>query len=129
MGRSILAIITGVIVGIIVIILIKVFGTFLYPANLAKNVGEATTVIESLPQAALFYVLAAWGLGSFAGGLVSALIAKNNGTTHALIVGFGLLLVGLLWVLAIPHPMWFCIVGLLVMLPFAYLGGEVPGKN
>src|SRR6056297_3039427 len=118
MGRSIIAIVIGIITGIIVIMLVEAFGAFLYPTRMANNLNEARDVMQGLPQAALFYVLAAWGLGSFTGGLVSALIARANGTNHALIVGVALLLLGLIYILAIPHPMWFSLVGLLIMLPF-----------
>lgn len=129
MGRSILAVLTGIISSVILITLINSFGNFFYAGYVPRDVSEVNDALEVISQTALFFVLGVWVLGSFTSGLVAALIAKKNATNHALIAGLGLLLLGVLYVLIIPHPIWFSLVGLMVMLPFAYLGGEVPGKN
>ena len=81
--------------------------------------------MQDIPAGALWFVLLAWALGSFAGGWLATLLAKHRSRMHALIVGGVLLLAGVVNMLMLPHPTWFRIVGVLLFLPAACLGASL----
>jgi hypothetical protein len=76
-------------------------------------------------------VLAAWGLGTFAGAWVAARIAPGGQLAFGLAIGVVALLAGVAIMLHIPHPLWMWVLGVGEMLPAAYFGARLatpPGQ-
>src|SRR5262245_40509941 len=130
MGRSILSVILGFLAGALVVGLLEAAGHLMYPPppdiNL-HNPDQLKAIIENLPIGALIMVLVAWAGGSFAAGLVAALVAKNRKPTHALIVGCLQMLAGGVTMLLIPRPAWFIVSSFLIVVPSAWVGAMLAG--
>ena len=126
--RNIIAVITGVIIGMIVNgVIINISGSIIPPPE-----GVDVTTMESLkagihlfePKHFIMPFLA-HSLGTFVGAFLAALLAANNKMKFAIVMGFLFLVGGIMAVVMIPAPMWYNVVDLtLAYLPFAYLGGK-----
>jgi len=118
----------GLIAGCIVIFFVEAIGHKVYPPppNIDLNDPEALKrIINDAPAAALLFVILSWALGSLAGGFIASLIASASKMNNSLVVGGVLMILGIINMLMIPHPIWFWILGLLVYIPCAYLGGKL----
>ncbi len=127
MVRIIIGVIAGLVIGVLVIYAIESLGHRLYPLPPGVDLEHPEAMgewIETLPAGAFAIILAAFVGGSFAGGLVSTLIARDR-PVPALLVGGLLTVAGIANVMMIPHPLWFTIVSVLVYLPAAWLGARV----
>ncbi|MBL4715766.1 MAG: hypothetical protein COC01_03635 [Bacteroidetes bacterium] len=128
MLRNSLSIAAGIITGGILIFLVEKLGHTIYPhpADFDYTDKEALAeLIQNAPIGALLFVILAWTVGSFGGGLVASLISNEAKMRKALIVGVVLMLLGIMNMMMIPHPLWFWALGLAVYLPMAYLGGKI----
>jgi len=129
--RSIAAVIAGFVVASIIMTAVEALnGRVFYPeiAKAAEGVTDRETVralLASAPAGALLVVIAGWILGSLAGGWTTARIAAHARLRHALVLGALLTLAGIANNLMIPPPLWFWVVGLIVMIPAAYMGGRL----
>jgi hypothetical protein len=91
-------------------------GTDLYDTDsLAK-------AIKLMPTSAFLFLLANYILCSFLAGIITSLVANRTASRPAFIVGIVLTLAGLYNVVALPQPVWFSVLNLLVYLPLCYLG-------
>lgn len=126
--RKAIAVMVGVIVGIVVVTLVEGISSKLYPppADLvASDIDALRQHISTLPRAAFFIVLAAHAIGTLAAGFVCAAVSKNQLWWGPIFVGAILLAGGIANLVMIPHPIWFAIVDVAVYLPAAYLGGVI----
>jgi hypothetical protein len=127
--KNILAVIAGAIFGGVVnwgIILIS--GSVIPPPEGADN-----TTMEGLkasmhlfqPKHFIFPFLA-HAIGTFAGALLTAVIAANRKLMLALAIGVIFLAGGIANVLMLPSPVWFTVLDLVgAYLPMAYLAGKL----
>jgi hypothetical protein len=128
--RVILSVVAGVVAGTAVVFLVESLGHRVFPPPAGLNPSDPESIraaMAKLPIGALLAVLVAWIAGSFAGGWLAALIARR--VVPALIVGFLILAASAVNLIMIPHPVWFAIAGLLVILPAAWLGGKVATRG
>ncbi len=104
MLRNIIAILAGIIAGLISIALIEYLGQELFPtpANLVldEELYNNDKAYEMIPLPAMLMVLLAYLIGSFVAGFTSASIGQRK--SLALVSGFVLLLGGLINILLIP---------------------------
>lgn len=123
MGRIILGIVVGVILANVVIFAIEAIGHMVdpLPVNIVDMESlSAHTMANPIP--ALLFPLVAYALGAFAGAVATHLIFKEKDIWPGLTVG-GIVTLGVLTNISqITHPMWFNVLGLLLPLPFSYLG-------
>ncbi|NVK22119.1 MAG: hypothetical protein HWD86_06345 [Kangiellaceae bacterium] len=125
MGKQILAVIAGVVVGVLTIFAIESINMvrFPWPEGLSMEDTEAfNAYVASLPIDALLTVILAYALGSFVAGFVSAKVATSKHMVIGIICGALLTVAGIMNIMAIPHPMWFNIVSLIVFIPMAIFG-------
>lgn len=130
--RIFFAVIGGIVAAIIVIFIAEAFSHMIYPPPKATDMENPEAVrqmIQNLPVGALIIIIIGWAIGSFAGGVVSTLIIKNNKPFAALTTGTLLMLSGIINLMMFPHPLWMWIFGLAVNIPFAYLGFKFVSKN
>jgi uncharacterized membrane protein len=99
------------------------------PANLGLNDKKALAeMIASMPMGAFAWLLFGFVAGSFCGGLVAGLVAIKKRKEMALVVGFIVLVGGVLNFAMISHPFWFVVVSLLIYVPLAYMGGSLASR-
>jgi len=67
-------------------------------------------------------VFVAWGTGTLAGGFTAGAIAGRAQVVHGLIVGGIVMAFAAVTMIVIPHPVWFMIVSVFVVLPPALVG-------
>lgn len=71
----------------------------------------------------------AHGLGTFAGAILTYMIAVNYKTKLAMLIGFFLLIGGITNVFILPSPTWFIVLDLVgAYLPMAWLGTKLVSK-
>lgn len=80
--------------------------------------------ISTLPGSAFAWVLGGYVVGAFLGGLVATLISQNK-YMPALIIGAFLTMAAIANAMMIAQPMWVSVAGVIVMIPFAWLGAKI----
>jgi hypothetical protein len=124
-GRSIGAVLAGVVVAVLCMMGIEYLGHKVYPPPPGldpTNMESVRAVMKDIPLGALLFVLAAWVIGTVAGGAVAARIASRKPELHAIVVGLIILALTVVNLMMIPQPTWFVIVSLLAAVPAAYAG-------
>jgi len=124
--RSLIALLVGVAVGGGVNMGIVVIGSALIPPPAGVDVSNAASIGAAmhLYEPRHFVVpFLAHALGTLAGALVGALLAKTHKTAVALAIGAVFLAGGIAASTMIPAPVWFVVLDLLVAyIPMAWLG-------
>ena len=126
MGRSVIAILAGIVVGLVTLSVVQMLGHMIYetPANL--NIDDKVAMaayMETVPVGSLLMVLLSYAGGAFLGGLVAARISTGKPILHAMIIGVLLMLAGIANFMMLPHPTWFLIASVPAFILMAYLGG------
>lgn len=88
MGRKTLAIILGLLTGMIVILLVRTMSLAKYPfpSNLDwKNILDRNQYIASLPDAAFVIIIASHLIGAFLAGLISSLVSRKDRFTVGIV--------------------------------------------
>jgi hypothetical protein len=127
-GRSIGAVLAGVVVAVLCVMAIESLGQRIYPPPPGmepSNIESVRAAMKNIPTGALLFLLAAWLLGTVAGSAVAARIARQRPVLHAMIVGVVQLAFGVFNLVMFPHPLWFVVAGMALILPAAYLGATM----
>jgi len=129
MARRILAVFAGMLAALFVVLAMEALGAAIWPLPAGIDPRDADSMREALahiPRGALLLVLFGWALGSFAGGLAAARIARSQWT--AVVVGALQLVGGVVNMATIPHPGWFWVAGPVALFAPAWLGGRLAGR-
>lgn len=127
MKRRIIGIISGLIIGWLLIVLGEWVTSMSYsiPDEFATYTdAEKLAWIESLPEVVFWLHILSWTVAAFSGGFVASIISSDSWWRVSFITGFIMFLGALINFLMIPHPIWVVCLGLSVYLPMAYLGGH-----
>ena len=127
--KNILAVISGLILGSAVNMgIIMISGSIIPPPD-----GADVTTMEGLkasihlfqPKHFIFPFLA-HSLGTFAGAILTALIAANHKMKFALVIGAFFLIGGIANIFMLPGPAWFNVLDIVVAyIPVAWVGGKL----
>jgi hypothetical protein len=132
MGRSILAVVLGIVLGMVTIFAWEMVGHVIYPLPPGVDPHDPKTMhtlVEKMPAGAILILLVGWFTGTAAGGWLAARLAQRVAALHALIVG-GFFMTGAIAImLHIPHPLWIWVAALLGFLPAAYWGAWIAGRG
>ena len=132
MLRNIVAGIAGVLIAAGLVMVVQMIGHSIYPLPPDLDVSDLAAMrayVAGLPFGALFFVVLAWGIGSFGGTLAAVKIGTANPVIYACVVG-GFVLAGTTFSLAtIPHPLWVGIVGVALIVAGAWLGMQSSGQR
>ena len=126
----ILAVLAGCVVGILFIFMGEALSHALYPPppNIdLNNIDQLKELMNQVPAMALIIVLLCAFIGSLVGGLIASIISKKD-VKAALLVGAVFTVLGGINLIAIPHPVWFTVFGLIVYLLGAYCGFIIHSK-
>ena len=131
MMRRILSILAGLAVTVVCVGLLEALGHLVFPPPEGMDVSDPETlktVMWDIPLGAKLSVLAAWTLGTFAGGAVAAYFARAGSWPAWTIAGIMLLLIGinLVW---IPHPVWMIVAAILLTVIAGYAASRVAGAR
>ncbi len=132
MLRNMAAVIAGVFMGGFCVGLVQLFGMSFFPPPdglmVAYESGDRAKLIElinGLPLANFLYVLLSYATGSFVAGALAAVIGgPSSRPVPSVIVGAIVMLMGVLNVVTIPHPLWFTVCALVIILPAAWAGSR-----
>lgn len=127
--KNTLAVIVGLFVGSIANMSIILMSSSVIPppngADVTTMEGLKATMHLFEPKHFIFPFLA-HAIGTFAGAATTALIAANNKTRLALVIGAFFLLGGIVNVCTLPSPIWYNIMDVVfAYLPFAYLAQKL----
>jgi hypothetical protein len=126
--RSGLGVLAGVVVGGLLIGGVEMFSSRFYPLPAGTNPSDQQALashISSLPASAFVWVLAAWMIGTLAGAWVAARIAQRKHLIHGAVIGAVFLALGIANMLAIPHPVWVWVCGIVIFIVAGYAGGRL----
>lgn len=132
MIKNILAVFAGLATAFVIIFVFEAIGHIIYPPPPEidlSNSDHVRQLIESMPVGALIIVIIAWAIGSFAGGVVSSIVAISHKTMLAIIVGALITVSAFINLMMVYHPAWMWVCGLLAGIPFAWWGSIVIRKN
>ena len=128
MWRTLLGIVVGVVVMWLVVAGIEFASHAIYPPPAGLDpmqTADLEKILAASPLAALAMVVAAWLLGTFAGGWVAARIA-NHPRVAAVLVALGVM-AGVAGMIAMMpnHPLWMSALGILLPIPAALIAARL----
>jgi len=126
--RTVVAVVVGTVVAFVLVGVIEAIGEVVYPPPAGVDFGrpdQLASYMQRLPGGALAFVLAAWIVGTFFGGLVAAWIARSRTALAAAIVGALVLAATIANFVLIPHPAWMVAAGVVGIAIAAYLAGRL----
>ena len=130
--RYVLAVVAGVIAAFIVVWAIESVSHAVYPPPEGLDLTDRAalrTYVDGLPVGALLFVLIAWIVATFVGGVVSCFIARERTIVFAGIVGGVLLVASIVNMIAIPHPTWFLIAAIILIPAAAYAASRFATRS
>jgi len=116
--RTFLATLVGLIAAFMVMMAVELIGHKLYPLPFemnAENAGEIEKSIPLIPLSAYVSVIVAHGLGLLVGLLVSMIIDQET-PYPVYLIGTFLFIGTIVNLFSFPHPTWFAITDVVVML-------------
>jgi hypothetical protein len=125
MGKNIGAGIAGVLIAMLSVWLVQKIGHAVYPlpADVDFEDMEAMrTFVASLPIGALLFVIASYFIGTLAGTCAACAIGTMLPRIFAILIGCFMLVATTMNVMMIPHPAWFVILAVVVIVVGAWLG-------
>jgi hypothetical protein len=129
--RSVLAVLAGVVVAGVLIVAVEFANSLVFwPAGADPNDPEKLKeVVAGLPLTAFLVVLLGYCVGTFVGGGLAAFLAGRARLLHGVVVGVVFLAVSISNLRSIPHPLWFAVANLALVLPAAYGGARLVGSR
>jgi hypothetical protein len=124
MTKSVVAVAVGLLVAAILIGLVELAGRFVVlPTDVDPFDPESIRLATAdPPPGALLFVLFGWGVGTVCGCWLSVVLARKSPFYHSLPVGGLLLIAGLVEMFAMPHPVWFRVLGIAVFVLSTFAG-------
>ncbi len=129
MLRSILAVVSGILVGGFVVFLLELPGHFIHPPPPGMNWNDIEAFKEhaaKAPLAAHICIAIAWTIGPLVGSFLAAFVAGRMGRraflAHGIVVGLFFLMADVINLRSIPHPTWLVVVGIISPLAMSWLG-------
>ena len=126
MKRNIIAVITAIITGGVVVFVMDALAHFVYPVPPGLDLSRPEAIsdyMKSVPVGALLLVAFSQTAGALSGGFISGIISKK--ITVALVYGVIALCLGVMNLLVVPHPIWLAVLLMLLPIPSAIIGFQL----
>lgn len=128
MIRKIAGMAFGALIAITLIIVVQMIGHAVYPPPPGIDFGDPAaiaTLMFEVPAGALLFVILSYIIGTFGGGMLAALVARETPMLFAAIVG-ALVLVGTVMnIFVIPHPTWFAVTAIVGIVATVLITGRL----
>jgi hypothetical protein len=128
MSRSVLSVLTGIVMAGAVIAFGEAIAPLLLPLSAGINhAGHASVeaAMVNSPSGSFVGLILPWGIGTFLGAAVAALMARHARVVSAMIVGCAVMAAAMLNMLTIPHPDWLLVAWVATVVPTAWLAGRL----
>jgi hypothetical protein len=128
MGRSILAVVLGMVLAFVGVLTIEMAGHLVYPPPAGLDLTNPDSLREAMgkmPTGAFLMLLFGWVVGSFAGAWLAARLAPRSRMLHGFIPGGLIIAASIANMVMIPHPAWFQAVSLVALLSATYAGASL----
>ncbi len=124
-AKNILGIVLGLAVAMTSFMLFETIAHFAYPIDKSVDVDNAESMrdyMNHVPIGALSLVLTGWIVGAFLAGYFAKIVSKNNQNRNPIIIGIILESATIFNFILLPHPTWFIVVSLLILIPSVFVG-------
>jgi hypothetical protein len=124
----VLAIAAGLLIGLLVVMLGDGVSATVAPLPAgvdAQDPAALRAVMDQIPVLGFVVLLAAVALAGVAGAWVAARLSLSAHMRNAMIVGALLWAATIVNLFTLPHPVWFAVLSVLIVLPAAWLGGRL----
>jgi hypothetical protein len=115
-GRKILALVAGLVVGFSVIVVVQAAGQALWPLPTGLDPRDRVAIVAALhamPPAFLLWTALSWMCGALAGTYLASRVVRDSSVAWpAFAVEAALLTMGVLNVAVLEYPPWFWLLGL-----------------
>lgn len=121
--------VTGLALGVLVILLIELVGQSIFPLPMGMDTNDPQALRDATAAAsplAWLFVALAWGAGAFVGAWITARITGEGGGAVG-VVTVVLLVTSVYNMAVLPNPLWFWVLGVAALLLGAWWGSKVGG--
>lgn len=126
--RTILAVLCGLVVAVLSVAGIELIGHMVYPTASQVDLSSPEAMrafMQTVPVGALSFVLAAWIVGTFVGGVAGSLVFRPRARRVSLVVGAFVLAATVMNLTMIPYPMRMAVSGVVGIALAALAAGKV----
>lgn len=132
MGRTVLAVLAGLITAMLVMMSIEFLSMQMSPPPpgfVLQDEADLARLVEMASPASKALVVLGWALASFLGGWVAARLSRQHRLVAALAIGV-LIVIGVVFNTAnIPHPLWMTVLGVLLPVPLAFAAARLASRR
>lgn len=124
MWRNVFAVLAGIFAMMIILTAVNIANVKLYPLPAGVDLADPVQVqriADAMPFANRALIVASWCLGAFAGAGVAARIAASHRLWLAMLIGAVVAAGTVAKAIAIPHPDWMTVAGVLGPLFMAWI--------
>jgi hypothetical protein len=128
MIRKVASIMFGLIIAITLVIVVQMIGHSVYPVPPGTDFDDPESVramMETLSPMALVIVIVSYVMGTFGGGLLASLVARETPMLYAALIGAFVMLGAVLNLFSVPHPAWFSISAIVSIVATALITGRI----
>ncbi len=131
--RNFIAIVTGIIAGMLINIGLIMIGSSVIPPPEGVDVTNAESLRQAMPMfppANFIFPFLAHFFGTLVGAFAVAKIATGRKMIYALVIGIVTMIGGIINSFMLPAPLWFIILDLAAAyIPAAWVGGKLGGAG
>ena len=131
MLRTLFALVLGVVACVATVMGIESLGHAAHPPPAGldpRNPEHIAAIMAAMPPAAFAWLVAAWIVGAFVGGLVTALVAHTANRFVYVLPGLLIAAGTVMMARVAPHPQWVLVAGVAGAPIAAWLGGMLGRK-
>ena len=128
MIRKVSSIMFGLIIAVTLVIVVQMIGHALYPPPAGTDFNDPESVramMDSVSPMSLVIVIVSYVLGTFGGGLLAALVARETPALYAAVIAAFVMLGTILNLFSIPHPLWFSVSAVVSIVATALITGRI----
>jgi len=130
--RNVLAMLAGVIVAMVLMVLLQSVAHRVYPPPPGLDFTDPAvreSIMIKAPVGALLIVLASYFVGTLVGAWVAARLSADAPLRQGYLIGALLVVASVMNLRAIPHPLWFIVANIAVVIVAAYVGARLGVKK
>jgi hypothetical protein len=128
-GKTILAIVLGALIGFLLAGVMGWFGNYVFPPSVLVDMNPQLARTMAPPMPAMVIQLIGWGGGTVLGGMLALRFAEEPQPWLAWAVAGTMTLTCIALAFVSPHPIWFVILCLIVILGAGFLAGQLLGHG